>query len=1113
MSQPLNHIAVATHGTVLRCVADSSRSLRRRQDLLACKVVSPRPRLVPAVMLVFGWVAFSITASLLAGCGPFLWGPLAGAVAGSGGEHGDNDAISQTVTQPVGPEGATVHAPGGASAEIPPGALAGEVEITLSPGPDITPNVGTVPVGPSFHVDAKGAAFSKPVTLRLPYNPAALPAGTDPEDIVILVLSDDRGSVEQHVPTSIDPDGFLTLEVTTFSSFQPAVGTFADGVLSKVSVDRTAGVVADGVDFVEVTVSLRDRLDRPVVGCRIHLDVSGSDNTRLPPMRASGADGIVQAKLASTRAERKTITVIAHRGSVHEVTLTTKKTVTFTHGRSVHLAFVTQPATTTVGVSIVPAVSVELLDAFGNRTGAATNTVSLVLAVNSRNAVLLGTTSRVPTDGVSVFSDLRIDKVGTGYLLEASAAGFASVATSTSFDIVNEPPTLDNPGPQSGYEDVSGVVVLTGISPGTPADEAGQTVTLLVDSNNPGLFDSLAVGPVTLNGTSTITYATKPDLSGMATITVTSDDHQSANNTAQVSFELEIRPVNDRPTTSGLAHVGVNEDATNAAVPLRSAFGDTEDSPAALDYSVLTNSNQALVQASVDPTTDIFVLDFAPDAHGTATLTIQARDHGDGSDTTRKTVETILTVAVIAVNDRPTSTGITDLPVDEDTSDLMIPLRVAFYDVEDGAEGLTYEVTGNTNTGLVTTFVDLDTDLLTLSFGANMHGTTDITVRATDHGDSTDTTQKSVETTFTVTVVAVNDGPTSTRIPDVTVAENAPDVVIPLRAAFYDAEDGAEGLTYQVTGNTNTGLVATSVNPDIDLLRLSFVANMHGTADITVRATDHGDSTDTTQKSVAATFTVTLTPAPPNAPGNLAASAISATQTGLTWTDNSDNETGFAVSRSLTGSGQWEQVATVGLNVTAFTDTTVVQGTAYSYVVRAFGTGGTSSASNVVEVTIPLDSAPNAPTGLTLVHAATDSVTLSWTDLSDDEEGFTVQRSLAPTAGFQSVGTVAANTTIFTDTTVATNTTYYYRVAAFNSSGGTSAPSNTASATTPIGPPAAPSNLTVVAVSPTQVDLSWTDNSHNEDGFRIERSFNAANGFIELARTRADVATYGDDTV
>ncbi len=39
-----------------------------------------------------------------------------------------------------------------------------------------------------------------------------------------------------------------------------------------------------------------------------------------------------------------------------------------------------------------------------------------------------------------------------------------------------------------------------------------------------------------------------------------------------------------------------------------------------------------------------------------------------------------------------------------------------------------------------------------------------------------------------------------------------------------------------------------------------------------------------------------------------------------------------------------------------------------------------------------------------------------------------------------------------------------------------------------VGPPPMPTDVAGVVVSPTQIDLSWTDNSLNETGFRVERA-------------------------
>jgi fibronectin type III domain protein len=64
---------------------------------------------------------------------------------------------------------------------------------------------------------------------------------------------------------------------------------------------------------------------------------------------------------------------------------------------------------------------------------------------------------------------------------------------------------------------------------------------------------------------------------------------------------------------------------------------------------------------------------------------------------------------------------------------------------------------------------------------------------------------------------------------------------------------------------------------------------------------------------------------------------------------------------------------------------------------------------------------------------------------------------------------------------------------------------------TPLPVPNAPTNLNGIAVSPTQINLSWTDNSTNEDGFRIERCLNNnCTNFAQIAQVGANVTTFSN---
>jgi hypothetical protein len=151
-----------------------------------------------------------------------------------------------------------------------------------------------------------------------------------------------------------------------------------------------------------------------------------------------------------------------------------------------------------------------------------------------------------------------------------------------------------------------------------------------------------------------------------------------------------------------------------------------------------------------------------------------------------------------------------------------------------------------------------------------------------------------------------------------------------------------------------------------------------------------------------------------------------------------------------------------------------------------------------------------------VAEATTDSrVDVRWTDNSDNETGFEVLRSqTGPTGAFAVIATTGRNVVYYGNVNVSPVTQYCYAVRGFRVSGNkrTESPlSNVACVTTPIGPPQipeAPSNLTAVATSQTQVDLTWQDNSVVETGFQVLRS---RGSYVDLnVTTAANASSYRD---
>jgi len=81
----------------------------------------------------------------------------------------------------------------------------------------------------------------------------------------------------------------------------------------------------------------------------------------------------------------------------------------------------------------------------------------------------------------------------------------------------------------------------------------------------------------------------------------------------------------------------------------------------------------------------------------------------------------------------------------------------------------------------------------------------------------------------------------------------------------------------------------------------------------------------------------------PSAPSGLTATALSYQKVALSWTDNSNNETGFELSRSLDPVSGFTTIAKVAANTASFKDTTIAPSTKYYYRVRAINANGESA--------------------------------------------------------------------------------------------------------------------------------------------------------------------------
>src|SRR5690606_11728307 len=100
--------------------------------------------------------------------------------------------------------------------------------------------------------------------------------------------------------------------------------------------------------------------------------------------------------------------------------------------------------------------------------------------------------------------------------------------------------------------------------------------------------------------------------------------------------------------------------------------------------------------------------------------------------------------------------------------------------------------------------------------------------------------------------------------------------------------------------------------------------------------------------------------------------------------------------------------------------------TNYYYRVRAIGEDGVSEPSKVASARTGDDVAevPLAPSGLSASASSASDINLSWTDNSDSEEEYIVQRAFTSDGTFEEIASLPENSEAYVHSGLTPNTTY-----------------------------------------------------------------------------------------
>jgi hypothetical protein len=300
-------------------------------------------------------------------------------------------------------------------------------------------------------------------------------------------------------------------KTVTWSSANPAIaGVSGTGLVTGVAsgiVSITA--VVDGVTG-RIEVDVRQV---PVATVQVVASVTtleAGQTTQLQAVTLDSAGGALTGRAPAWSSSNSAVATVSPQGLVTGVgagsailTATSEGrsgsvTLTVTPRPASRLGFVVQPSNATAGLAVTPAIQVALQDAAGNTVTTATANVTLSFQSNPAGATLSGTLIAQTVQGIATFNNVRLNRSGQLYSLQAVATGLTA-ATSTTFNVVAGPPAVmaitTHPagGSAAGAPFVPQPVVQLRDALGNDARQAGVTVTA-----------TLASGPGTLGGTTSV---------------------------------------------------------------------------------------------------------------------------------------------------------------------------------------------------------------------------------------------------------------------------------------------------------------------------------------------------------------------------------------------------------------------------------------------------------------------------------------------------------------------------------------------------------------------------------------------------------------------------------
>ena len=365
-----------------------------------------------------------------------------------------------------------------------------------------------------------------------------------------------------------------------------------------------------------------------------------------------------------------------------------------------------------------------------------------ILSGNTNGAFAISTSTGEVTVANSAALDFEVTP-SFNLVVEARDVGGLADTANVAVGLTNQNETPSASDATFGLAENSANGTVVGTTSATDPD-AGDSLTWSIVSGNVGGAFTIgsSSGQISVANSAAVDFEVNP----VFNLTVRAQDAGGRFDTAAVDVSLTNQ--NEVPTATD-AVFAVSEDAA-PGLSVGVFNGSDPDAADTRTWSILSgNTNGAF---SLNAATGEFsvaspsTLDF--ETTPSYTLSVQLQDAAGLTDSAT------VVVNVSNVNEGPTTTGLADVFVNEDSADVVIDLTAAFSDVETPSAALSYSIVGNSNSTLFSGTPIVGGNL-TLKFAANANGNAFVTVRATDPQGLF------VTTAFNVVVAPVADAPTS----------------------------------------------------------------------------------------------------------------------------------------------------------------------------------------------------------------------------------------------------------------------------------------------------------------------------------------------------------------